>query len=149
MAHGLELLILTCAEAFQPLGQVIQLVHIDLRACHTLQHGILAVHLNNTAVLPQGISDAEILQQFHGVIVLFTRDREGNSNAAILRVQRRIQNRRHHLSALPMFVTSGPYRAMRAAQRTNSRVSSLTSSGSASSSEVAPSVPEQRPFATR
>ena len=149
VGHGLKLGLLAFIEAVQPLCQVVQLVHIDRRALQTFENGIPAVQLYDMAVLPQYIAYVYPLQQLHRVIILLLGDGERDRNDTMLRVHRITQNSSQHVLSLPIRMASGPYRAVTAAQRISRRVSSLTNSGSASSSDVAPNTPEQIPFAAR
>ena len=150
MGHGEELVLFAFPETLQALGQVVQLVHIDRRTFQPLQDRVLAFQLDDAAVLGENVPYAKLFQHFYRSVIILFGDGEGDGKLPVLRVDIRSEHSfHHHVRALPMFMTSGPYRAMTAALRISSRVSSLTSSGSASSSEVAPSVPELRPFAAR
>ncbi len=149
MGHGQELVILAFAEAVQPLCQIVQLVYIDCGVFQTLEDGITAVQLCDIAILPQYIAYVYPLQQLHRVVILLPGDGKRDRNASVFRMHRITQNSFQHILSLPIRMTSGPYRAVTAAQRISSSVSSPTSSGSANSSDVAPSIPEHIPFAAR
>ena len=148
--HTLELRSLLLVEAVQPLGKVVQFVHSRISLFQLPENRKAAVHLDNTAVLPQRVPDFQALQQFHRMVILAARNGERYGDLPIFRVGAGSEYSFHnHVSVLPIRITSGPYRTVTTAQRISSRVSSSTSSGSASSSDVAPSVPEQIPFAAR
>ena len=53
--HGLELVVLTYAEAFQPFGQVVQLIHVDILSHQPVENGIGAGNLDHPAVLCQRV----------------------------------------------------------------------------------------------
>ena len=81
--HGLELFALTLAETAQPLGQVVQLVHVDALGHQPLEDGVLAVQRLHPAVLGGGGTDIHGLQQINGVVILGVRDREGDGDLPV------------------------------------------------------------------
>ena len=86
VGHGLELGGLFCAEAVQPLRQIVQLIHIDQRVLEHFQYAVRAVQFIHHAVPISGKAQLHRLEHFDGLIVLVIRDREGNSGLTILRV---------------------------------------------------------------
>jgi len=102
--HGLELHVLALEEAPQPLGQIVQLVHVDVLGCQPVKDGVLAVQPVHPAVLVGGGADAHVLQQTNGVVVLAVGDGEGNGGLPEFRVglitDGRFENHGEHSSVV-------------------------------------------------
>lgn len=78
--HGFKFDILALREAVQPLGQIIQLIHVDALGGQPVEDGVRAVQPIHLAVLGGGGADAHILQQLNSVVVLAVRDGEGDGD---------------------------------------------------------------------
>jgi len=103
VGHGLKLRCLAGVEAFQPFGEVIQLLHVDREHFHSLENSIEAVDLLHLAVGLDRIADLQRLQQFHAVCVLVMRNGERDGRHTVFRVVGTTQNCAHHDHCPPFF----------------------------------------------
>ena len=103
MGHGLKLRGLAGIEAFQPFGEVVQLLHIDREHLRSFQDGVEAVNLRHLAVRLDRVADLQCPQQLHAVCVLVMRNRERDGRHAVFRVVGITENRlNHHLCFPPI-----------------------------------------------
>ena len=96
VGHRLKLRGFAGVEAVQPLGEVVQLLHIDREHFHSLENGVEAVDLLHLAVGFDRIADLQCLQQVHAVCVLVTGNGEWNRCHPVFRVFGITQNCAHH-----------------------------------------------------
>ena len=150
VGHGLKLRGLAGVEAVQPLGKVVQLLHIDREHLRALEDSIEAVDLLHLAVGFDCVADLQRLQQFHTVRVLVAGNRERNGCHTVFRVMRITKYRLyHHLSSTPFskFKTTSPYLAISSAPVIRWNASSVTNSGDARSARVILQQPTAMAFA--
>jgi len=101
--HRLKLCGLAGVEAVQPLGEVVQLLHIDREHFRALENGIEAVDLFHLAVRLDRVADLQRLQQLHAVCVLVAENRERDGRHAVFRVITVTQHRlKHHFRFPPI-----------------------------------------------
>ena len=94
---------LAAVEAFQPLGEVVQLLHIDREHFRSFQDSVETVNLLHLAVRLDRVADLQCLQQVHAVCVLVIRNGERDSCHAVFRVAGITENRlNHHLCFPPI-----------------------------------------------
>ena len=96
VCHCLKLRGLAGVEAFQPLGEVVQFLHIDREHLRALENSVEAVDLLNLAVRLDRVADLQRLQQLHAVRVLVVGDGERDGRHAVFRVAWITQNCAHH-----------------------------------------------------
>ena len=101
VGHGLKLRGLAGVEAFQPFGEVVQLLHIDREHLRALEHGIKAVNFLYLAVRLERVADLQRLQHLHAMCVLVAGDRERNGRHAVFRVAGITENRLNHHFCFP------------------------------------------------
>ena len=98
VGHGLKLRGLAGVEAFQPFGEIIQLLHIDREHFRVLENSVEAVDLLHLAVRFDRIADLQRLQQLYAVRILVVGDGERDGRHAVFRVFTVAQHRlKHHL----------------------------------------------------
>jgi len=103
VSHRLKLCGLAGVEAFQPLGEVVQFLHIDCTLLHAFENVVGAVKLHHLAVRLDRVADLQCLQQVHAVCVLVMRNGERDSCHAVFRVVGITENRlNHHLCFPPI-----------------------------------------------
>mgnify|MGYP001509868582 CR=1 FL=1 len=103
VSHRLKLCGFAVIETVQPLGEVIQLLHIDCKHLRALEDSIEAVDLFHLAVRLDRVADFQRLQQLHAVCVLVAGDGERDSCHAVFRVAGVTENRlNHHLCFPPI-----------------------------------------------
>jgi len=150
VCHRLKLCGFAGVEAVQPLGEVVQLLHIDREHFHSLENGVEAVDLLHLAVRLDRVTDFQRLQQFHAVCVLVAGNRKRNGRHAVFRVMRIAKHRLyHHVSSTPFskFKTASPYLAISSAPVIRWNASSVTNSGDARSARVILQQPTAMAFA--
>ena len=150
VCHCLKLRGLAGVEAFQPLGEVVQFLHIDCTLLHAFKNVVGAVKLHHLAVRLDCIADFQRLQQVHAVCVLVTGNGEWNRCHTVFRVAGITQNCAHHVVSsvfLSRFKTTSPYLHSRSAPRMSRKALSLTSSEKARSSIAMLSPPTEMVFA--
>ena len=97
MGHCLKLCGLAGVEAFQPLGEVVQFLHIDREHFRAFEHREKAINLLHLAVRLDRVADLQRRQQLHTVRVLMVRDGERDGRHAVFRVAGITQNcLKHH-----------------------------------------------------
>ena len=96
VSHRLKLCGLAGVEAVHPLGEVVQILHIDREHFRALEHREKAIDFLHLAVRLERVADLQSLQQFHAVCVLVAGDRERNGRHAVSRVAGVTENRLHH-----------------------------------------------------
>ena len=96
VGHRLKLRGLAGIEVFQPLGEVVQLLHIDREHLRSFQDGVEAVDLRHLAVRFGRIADLQRLQQPHAVCVLVAGNGKRNGCYAVFRVIGVTENRLNH-----------------------------------------------------
>ena len=139
VCHCLKLCGLAGVEAFQPLGEIVQLLHIDREHFRSFQDSVETVDLLHLAVRLDRVADLQCLQQLHAVCVLVMWDGEWDGRHAVFRVVGITENRlNHHVSFTPFskFKTASPYLAISSAPVIRWNDSSVTSSGDARSARV-------------
>ena len=99
--HRLKLRGLAGVEAFQPFGEVVQLLHIDREHLRALEDSIEAVDLFHLAVRLDRVADLQYLQQLHAVCVLVMRNGKRNGRHAVFRVAGITENRLNHHFCFP------------------------------------------------
>ena len=150
VGHRLKLRGLAGVEAVQPLGEVVQFLHIDREHFHSLENGVEAVDLLHLAVRLDRVTDFQRLQHLHAVCVLVAGNRKRNGRHAVFRVMRIAKHRLyHHISSTPFskFKTASPYLAISSAPVIRWNASSVTNSGDARSARVILQQPTAMPFA--
>jgi len=150
VCHRLKLCGLAGVEAVQPLGKIVQLLHIDHKHLRSFQDGVEAVDLRHLAVRLDRVTDLQCLQQLHAVGVLVMGDGERDGRHAIFWVMRIAKHRLyHHVSSTPFskFKTASPYLAISSAPVIRWNASSVTNSGDARSARVILQQPTAMAFA--
>jgi hypothetical protein len=151
VSHGLKLRGLAGIEAVQPLGKIIQLLHVDREHLRALEYIIKAVDLLHLAVRLDRIADLQCLQQLHAMCVLVAGDGERDGRHTVFRVVWITENRlNHHVISsvfLSRFKTTSPYLHSSSAPRMSRKALSLTSSEKARSSITMLSPPTEMVFA--
>ena len=94
--HCLKLCGLSGVEAFQPLGEVVQFLHIDREHFRSFQDSVETVDLLHLAVRLDRIADLQRRQQLHAVCVLVMRNGKRDGRHAVFRVVGITQNCAHH-----------------------------------------------------
>jgi len=96
VGHRLKLRGLAGVEAFQPFGEVIQLLHVDREHFRALEHREKTINRHHLAVGLDRIADLQRLQQLHAVCVLVMRNGERDGRHTVFRVVGITQNCAHH-----------------------------------------------------
>ena len=96
VSHRLKLCGLAGVEAFQPLDEVVQFLHIDRKHFRSLEHSVKAVNLRHLAVRLDRVADLQCLQQLHAVRVLAAGDGERDGRHTVFRVVGITENRLNH-----------------------------------------------------
>ena len=86
MGHCLKLCGFADVETIQPLGEVVQLLHIDRKHLCALEHRVEAVDCLHLAVGFDRVANLQCLQQLHTMCVLVMWNRERDGCHAIFRV---------------------------------------------------------------
>ena len=95
--HRQKLRGLAAVEAFQPLGEVVQLLHVDREHFRALEYIVEAVDLLYLAVRLERVADLQRLQQLYAMRVLVVGDGERDGRHAVFRVTGITQNcLKHH-----------------------------------------------------
>ena len=151
VGHRLKLRGFAGVEAFQPFGEVVQLLHIDREHFRAFEHKEKAINLLHLAVRLDRVTNFQRLQQFHAVCVLVMRNGKRDGRHAVFRVVGITENRlNHHVISsvfLSRFKTTSPYLHSRSAPRMSRKALSLTSSEKARSSITMLSPPTEMVFA--
>ena len=150
VGHRLKLCGFAGIKAIQPLGEVVQLLHIDRKHLRALEHRVKAVDLLHLAVGFDRVANFQRLQQLHAVCVLVVGDGERDSCHSVFRVMRIAKHRLyHHVSSTPFskFKTASPYLAISSAPVIRWNASSVTNSGDARSARVILQQPTAMAFA--
>ena len=150
VGHRLKLCGFAGVEAVQPLGKVVQLLHIDREHFRALENSVEAVDLLHLAVRLDRVADLQCLQQLHAVRILIAGDGERDGRHTVFRVAGITENRlKHHVSFTPFskFKTASLYLAISSAPVIRWNASSVTSSGDARSARVILQQPTAMAFA--
>ena len=103
VGHRLKLCGFAGIETIQPLGEIVQLLHIDRKHLHALEYRVKAVDLLHLAVGFDRIANLQSLQQLHAVCVLVMGDGEWDGCHSVFRMVRVTQYRlNHHLRFPPI-----------------------------------------------
>ena len=103
VGHRLKLRGFAGIETIQPLGEIVQLLHIDRKHLHALEYRVKAVDLLHLAVGFDRVANLQSLQQLHAVCVLVMWYGEGDSCHAVFRMVRITKHRlNHHLRFPPI-----------------------------------------------